>query len=289
MNNAKNRTALLTGSTGGIGVEVAKLLAASGWNLALVNRSKEKAEKQLKELQGAYPNQSFAAYAADMMDLAEIRRVTEEIAAEHAELSAVYHIAGLLTDKRITSAQGFEGHFAVNTLAPYLLTQRLRKELSAGSSPEQKSVVVYFSSVAINGVKALDVQELANPAEIGGLMGAYAKTKLAITMVMPAQQEALAEEGILVQSVDPGPTKTPMTSSGDGMPWFIRLLQPILFKSAEVQAQKLVSAVDAAVAANQNGLFISEGKVKPLPKTMPDQKSQAALIALLDSLVADYR
>ncbi|MEM9226503.1 MAG: SDR family NAD(P)-dependent oxidoreductase, partial [Verrucomicrobiota bacterium] len=288
-NNQKNRTALLTGSTGGIGLEVAKLLAGSGWHLALVNRSKDKAQKQLAELQEAHPDQRFTAYAADMMDLAEIRRVTEEVAAQHAELSAIYHIAGLLTDKRMTSPQGFEGHFAVNTLAPYLITQRLRKQLSAGSTSEQKSVVVYFSTGAIKGVKALDVQLLANPAEIGGLMGAYAKTKLAITMVMPAQEQAFAEEGILIESVDPGPTKTPMTSNGDGMPWFISLLQPILFKSAEVQAQKLVSAVDDAVAANRTGLFISEGKIKPVPQIVSDKEIQAALITLLDSQVADYR
>ncbi|MEM0966489.1 MAG: SDR family NAD(P)-dependent oxidoreductase [Verrucomicrobiota bacterium] len=287
MNTGK--VAVVTGSTGGIGAEVSEILAANGWDLVLLNRSPEKAEKQLNSLKKDYPTQKFHSYIANMMDLSEVGKVVEGIAANHPELSALYHVAGILTDQRLTSAQGIEGHFAVNTVAPYLITQLLRRQLSSGSSSsDQKSVVVNFSSSAIKSVKRLEVSELVNPEKIGGLMGAYAKSKLAVSMVAEMLSEELAEEGTWILSADPGPTKTPMTGGGDGMPWFIRLLQPILFKSPEGQAKKLISAVDVAVRENASGVYVSEGKQKPLPSIASDQELISALQVLLDNQIEPF-
>ena len=78
---------------------------------------------------------------------------------------------------------GVEGHFALNTLAPYMLIQGLRPQLSAGASDGNQSVIINFSSSAINAVKEIDVTQLRNPDKIGGLMDAYAKSKQAVTAV----------------------------------------------------------------------------------------------------------
>ncbi|MEM1157536.1 MAG: SDR family NAD(P)-dependent oxidoreductase [Verrucomicrobiota bacterium] len=281
-------TAVITGSTGGIGMEISKLLAAQGWNLVLLNRSLDKTEKQTAALSEWYPDQSFYSYQANMMDLSEVDHAINLIGNNHPELSALYNVAGLLTDSRMTSMQGVEAHFAVNTLAPYLMIQRLRSQLSAGSSSEQKAIVVNFSSSAIKSVKKLDISSLINPKEIGGLMGAYAKSKVATTMISELLQEQLSAQGILICSVDPGPTKTPMTDSGDGMPWFLSLLQPLIFKSAEAQAGKVVDAVGAVVHEGVSGVFISEGKRKPAPAIVSDTELQSSLRALLEAQVERF-
>lgn len=281
--NLTTKTAVLTGSTGGIGLEIARILAAQGWNIVLVNRSQEKTDLQLEELQKAYPSQKFTGFIANLMDTSEIKRVAAEIRSRCAEVSALYNIAGLLTDKRIMSPQNIEGHFAINTLAPYVLTQLLREPLSVGAKNAQQSVVVNFSSSAINGVKELDVATLTNPESIGGLMGAYAKSKAALTAVSAAMKEALLEDSILIQAVDPGPTKTSMTGSSDGMPWFVLLLRPLMFKSAKLQAQRLVNAVETAVSEGTSGLFISEGKRQSYPPIALDKETQAKIKFLLDT------
>lgn len=283
-----NKTALLTGSTGGIGTEIARTFAANGWDLILLNRSPGRTEKQIKELKRIGPDQAFHSYTADMMDLSEVGKAAEEIGANHPELSALYNIAGILTDQRFTNAQGIEGHFAVNTVAPYLMIRRLRRQLGSGSSANQKSVVVNFSSSAVKSVKKLEVSKLINPDKIGGLMGAYAESKLAITMVTGMLKEELSDEGILIHSVDPGPTKTSMTGSGDGMPLFVRLLRPLFFKSPEVQAKKLVSAVDAGVSEGASGIFISEGKRKAAHSLVSDSELQSELRKLLDSQIEKF-
>ena len=279
------KVAVLTGSTGGIGLEISQILARQGWDLALVNRSQEKAAHQQQELKQSYPNQSFQCYQADLLDVSDLYRVSDEITGDYPKISALYNIAGILTDRRMMSPQNVEGHFAVNTIAPYILMQRLRKQLSAGSTSESQSVVVNFSSSAIKGLKKLEVAQLSNPKEIGGLMGAYARTKLALDVMGKGMEKELSEESILIVAADPGPTKTTMTGSGDGMPWFLRLLQPFLFKSAKQQAERLVRGVQQAVADKKTGLYISEGQRKKYPAMALDGQLQRELRALLDSFV----
>ena len=181
------------------------------------------------------------------------------------------------------SPQNVEGHFALNTLAPYILTQLLRKQLSAGAQGVQQSVVVNFSSSAVSSVKELDVATLTNPDNIGGLTGAYAKSKAALTVLSVSMKEELLKDGILIQTVDPGPTKTSMTSSSDGMPWFLLLLRPLIFKSAKFQAQRLVDAVETAVSEGKSGLFISEGKRKDYPAIALNKDIQTEIKLLLDT------
>jgi len=282
------KTAILTGSTGGIGLEIARILAEQGWDLGLVNRSQEKTNFQLEDLRKSYPNQEFVGFSANLMDVLDIKRVAAEIGSRYAEVSALYNIAGLLTEKRVMSPQNIEGHFALNTLAPYYLTQLLRKELSAGVTTDRYSVVVNFSSSATNGVKELDVATLTNPESIGGLMGAYAKSKAALTAVSVSMKEELLDDGILIETVDPGPTKTSMTSSSDGMPWFLLLLRPLIFKSAKFQAQRLVDAVETVVSDGKSGLFISEGKRKAHPSIALNKHIQTEIKLLLDTQVQHY-
>ena len=285
INSTNKKTAVLTGSTGGIGLEISQILAKQGWNLALVNRSQEKTDFQLEELQKSHPSQKFTGFIANLMDTSDINRVATEIRSEYKEISALYNIAGLLTDKRVMSPQNIEGHFALNTLAPYVLTQLLRNSLRAGAKGIQKSVVVNFSSSAINAVKELKVETLTNPESIGGLMGAYATSKTALTAVSDLMKEELFEDGILIQVVDPGPTKTSMTGSSDGMPWYLLLLRPLLFKSAKLQAQRLLSAIESAVIEGKSGLFISEGQQKPYPPISLNKDIQTEIKLLLDTLI----
>ncbi|MEM6471449.1 MAG: SDR family NAD(P)-dependent oxidoreductase, partial [Planctomycetota bacterium] len=272
----------VTGSTGGIGTEIAKLLADGGWNLALVNRSATKSEEQAAELSRAYPGISVNVHVADLLDQTEIVGACNEIADAHPKLEALYNVAGFLSDKRTISPQNIEGHFAINTIAPYLFSKHLVGPLAAGGRTDALSVVVNFGSSAVNSIKTLNVQALVDPAKIGGLMGAYANTKLALTALTLAMNDAAAASSVSYLTVDPGPTKTPMTGSGDGMPWFVRLLAPILFKPVDVQAKRIVDSVQQASRDGESGLYISEGRRKPFPRLAMDRTLQTEVMNLLD-------
>jgi len=282
--DTNNKTAVLTGSTGGIGIELAKLLAQSGWNLALINRTQAKSDAQLAQLRGSFPEQQFDGWIADLMDTNQVKDVVSKLVSAYPQIDALYNVSGLLTDQRIMSPQDVEGHFALNTLAPYLLIQGLRSQLAVGASDGDRSVIANFSSSAVNAVKEIDVAQLRNPDKIGGLMDAYAKTKLAVTAVTCLLEDDLMKENILIYSVDPGATKSSMTQESKGMPPLLRLLAPLLFKSPDRQAMKIIKGIEAAVAEGKSGLFISNGKLKPNPALVLDKIFQSDLQDLLQDL-----
>lgn len=282
-----HRTAVVTGSTGGIGQEIAKRLASAGWNLVLVNRNRDKTDSQLESLRGDHPEQAFQGYLCDVLDAKEISHATDQISADYPSISALYNVAGLLTDRYLKSGDNVEGHFAVNTLAPYLFVRGLRGRLADGASSGAPSVIANFSSSAIKGVKEIDFDCLIAPEKIGGLMGAYAISKMALTIATAALADELHDEGVLSFAIDPGPTKTAMTNSGDGMPWFVRLLVPILFKSADVQARLIVESVEDAVKNGTSGVMIVGGKRKAMPALASDRETQKRLVELLERLGSD--
>ena len=275
---------LITGSTGGIGSEIANQLAQSGWNLILLNRSEEKTHAQIKMLKSRYSGLEFCGYFADFLDLEQVQKAVAAVAQNHPRIHALYNNAGFLSAERVTSAQGLEAHFAVNTMVPFLVSKLLASNLSAASEESHPSVIVNFSSSAINGLKKLDVSMLANPEKIGGLMGAYANSKLAINTLVQATKNDLERHGVLIVSMDPGPTKSEMTDKGDGMPWFVKLIRPLVFKPAEEQARKLIHSVEHVVSKQKTGLYVSAGLVKKEHKIATEAGTQHNLLELLESL-----
>ena len=80
------KKALLTGSTGGLGHEMALLLAADGYDLILLNRNKGKASAQQAMLQSKFPEQRFDSVQANLMDIDDIRQASHDIALRRKEM-----------------------------------------------------------------------------------------------------------------------------------------------------------------------------------------------------------
>jgi len=246
--------------------------------LVLVNRSQTKAEAQRDELRQRHPELEVDLTQTDLMDLAAIDKSCREITSSVTRIDALYCIAGVLTDQRRLSVQGHESHYAVNVLANYALISGLRPVLGGTTFPGAESMVVTMSSSAINMVP-LDLSSLSAPEKIGGLMGAYAHSKLAMTGMCVQMAPELKQAGIMVRAVDPGPTKTSMTSSGDGMPFFLRWLAPLLFSDPDKQAAKIVAAADTNAMNGETGILVSSWKAKPLPPSIQNPKDREELMA----------
>ena len=272
--------AVITGSTGGIGGAIADQLAASGWHLVLVNRNDTKAQAQKADLQADHPSIEVDTVTADLMDVEQIKAAAQTIVSMHPKLDLLFNNSGVLTSERVMSVQGHESNYAVNTLAPYVITQGLRPALR-NQDAGAKSMIVNTTSSAHNAAKSLDTTTLSDPKDIGGLTGAYATTKLALTTMGTAMESELEAEGIMIRSVCPGPVVTPMTKTSDAMPGILKLLVPLLFKSPEKQAAKMLHAAQTESYGGQTGIYITNGKEKPLPSLAQDASVQAKLMAKL--------
>ncbi|MEO0700038.1 MAG: SDR family NAD(P)-dependent oxidoreductase, partial [Pseudomonadota bacterium] len=150
-------------------------------------------------------------------------------------------------------------------------------------SSAARSMVVTMSSSAITAVKSLDVDALPDPAAINGLMGAYAASKMALTVMGTAMAEELRVDNILIRSIDPGATMTPMIKKGDGMPSVLRWVAPLIFAPAAKQAAKIVGAADPAALRGRTGIYVAGGKEKSPPKLVADPSVQRQVLSRLSA------
>lgn len=181
-----SKTILITGATDGIGLELAKMLAADGHRLLLHGRNSEKLEKAASAMKGAA---GVETYSADFSRLDEVRELARSVSAAHSHLDVLINNAGVLKVPDPIAPNGLDIRFVVNTLAPYLLTQHLLPLMDASGR------VVNLSSAAQAPV---DLDAMAGKRKLDH-MDAYAQSKLAITA-----WSAFAETAPAMIAVNPG-------------------------------------------------------------------------------------
>lgn len=121
---------VLTGATSGIGLAVAKALCEKGVHLIGTGRSIEKCESLQRELSEQYPGQRIVFLTADLSSLKNVRQLAEDIKKTVAEfgqyrVDALINNAGTFTSWYMQTPEGYEMQFAVNHLAPFLVTHLL--------------------------------------------------------------------------------------------------------------------------------------------------------------------
>ena len=187
---------LVTGSTGGLGREVARRLASNGAHVIVHGRNEERGAALVTEIEGEGVG-SARFYRADLGSFAEVRRLAAEIRRDYDRLDVLVNNAGIWLDapERQLSVDGHELHFQVNYLSGLLLTRELLP-LIVESAPAR---VVNVSSVAQRAIDFDDVM-LASGYDDGR---AYAQSKLAQIMFTFDLADALQARGVTVVAVHP--------------------------------------------------------------------------------------
>ena len=187
---------LITGSTDGLGREVARTLAATGAHIIVHGRNRERGEALVAEI-AREGKGSARFYAADLASLAEVRRLAELVLRDYERLDVLINNAGIWLegDERRLSADGHEMHFAVNYLAGFLLTRMLLPRLIE-SVPSR---IINVSSIAQTPI------DFADPMlERGYSDGrAYGQSKLAQILLTVDLARELAGKGVFVAVVHP--------------------------------------------------------------------------------------
>ena len=258
------KTILITGSTDGIGLETAKMLASDGNRILLHGRNPTKladALKTVSETPGAGPVES---YAANLSSMAETQSLAASVAEKHASLDVLINNAGVFNASDPVTSDGIDVRFAVNTLAPYLLTQRLSPLLGKSGR------VINLSSAAQSPV---DPRLIAAPVALSDFE-AYAQSKLAITMWSREMAKAFGEDGPVVVAVNPGSLlATKMVKEAFGSPG----------SDVGIGARILVKAALSDEFASASGKYFDNDSgrfAKPHPDALDDRKSKAVTAAV---------
>ncbi|MBC8083860.1 MAG: SDR family NAD(P)-dependent oxidoreductase [Hymenobacter sp.] len=257
MPTATASIALVTGANSGLGLLLTKRLLAEGWAVIALIRSDFPADDpQLRE---ARQQRRLRVYHADLSDFASLRPALNDLKAQETAIDVLFNNAGISLGQLRDTAQGRDIHFEVNTLVPYILLEELLPLVEKG----QRRLVVNTSSNGLLYVKAFDPPDLEHPRSFVKLTGPYSASKLALSLWTQALAPALAQQGISILSVCPGPCKTPMTA-GEGMPTWLRLLRHVFFASPATGAGRLYTAAREATPG-EAGVFLNKGKPMPLP------------------------
>ena len=203
------KTILVTGSTDGIGLETAKILASMGHNVLLHGRNPAKLDEAKRQVSELAEGGSVESYVADLSRMADVEALAKAVAEKHTQLDVLINNAGIFKTTEAIIHEGLVVRFAVNTIAPYLLTQRLLPLL--GSSAR----VINLSSAAQSPV---NLGALAGRVRLSDDLDAYAQSKLAITMWSSALALSLKDKGPIFIALNPGSLlATKMVNEGFGM------------------------------------------------------------------------
>ncbi|MEO9587445.1 MULTISPECIES: SDR family NAD(P)-dependent oxidoreductase [Marinobacter] len=261
---------LITGATDGIGLETAKRLYSEGHTLLLHGRNAEKLAATEQMLANGTGAGRIYTYKADLSRLAEADSLADEITREHDQLDVIINNAGVMRVPETITQDGLDVRFAVNTVAPYLLTKRLLPLLGTASR------VVNLSSAAQAPV---ELDALRGKKRLLEDMSAYAQSKLALTMWNNAMASSRTDEGVVFVSVNPGSLlASKMVKEGFG----------IAGKSLSIGADVLVRAALSEEFTNASGQYFDNDKGgfgPPHSDALNDQKCKA-IVMVIEELVA---
>ena len=265
------KTIFITGASSGIGAAAAHQLAAQGHRVVLHARTGEKGEPVRQEIEAATGNEHLGLLTADFERQDEVRALAAAFKQQYDRLDVLVNNAGLYLSKRTETADGFETTWAVNHLAPFLLTNLLLDRLKA-SAPAR--IVNVASNAHTGGL--INFDDLQMRERFNGL-GAYAQSKLANILFTYELARRLDGTGVTAVAMHPGVVNTGIWERNTGLlDYFLRGLS-FLYKTPARSAPALVRlAVDPALEG-VTGKYFDQAKEKKSAAASYDEAVAARL------------
>jgi NAD(P)-dependent dehydrogenase (short-subunit alcohol dehydrogenase family) len=234
----------ITGASSGIGLETAKGLARLGARIVAIVRNRERAKAALADVR------DVEIVTADLYSLGEVRLAAAEIRRRVPRLDVLVHNAGALHGERELTVDGFEKTFALDHLAPFLLTYELR-DLLVASAPGR---IVTVSSTG-HHFASFRWDDLATMERWPGAIGAYGAAKLCNIWFARESARRLAAAKITSNALHPGTVASNFGSGGTTMFRALAKLSRPFLKTTEQGAANSIYVASAPQLEGASGLY----------------------------------
>jgi retinol dehydrogenase 12 len=241
---------LLTGATRGIGRAAAIELARQGAELALVGRDPERLREVAGEARAVGGGAPVHEHVSDLTSMAEVRALAEDVRASYEHIDVLANNAGALFASRTETSEGFERTFALNHLAPFLLTNLLCDRLIGGR------VVATASDAHESG--RLDLRDLQSEKSYRA-MRVYGTSKLC--NILFTRELAKRAPALHANCFHPGVVRTGFGKNENGIWKVLTTLAGPFFRSPERGARSLVWLSLSEQAAALTGEYVQDEKV----------------------------
>lgn len=254
---------LITGATRGIGQAAAVEIARQGAEVALVGRDAERVQAVAREARAAGGGAPVHEHVADLTLMAQVRALAQEVCERHEHVDVLANNAGALFSTRKETSEGFERTFALNHLAPFLLTNLLRERLRGGR------VVTTSSDAHTSG--RLDLEDLQSRHGYAA-MRVYGTSKLC--NILFTRELARRAPELHANCFHPGVVRTGFGKNENGIWKVLTTLGAPFFRTPERGARSLVWLALSEQAAGLTGEYVQDEKV-----LAPSAQAQDAALA----------
>ena len=264
------RTVLVTGGSGGIGRATALGLAAMGAHLAITGRDRGRTEDAAREIRAA--GGQADVFVADLSSLSQVRRLADEVLQSLSRIDVLVNNAGGYWNTRHVTADGLERTFAVNHLAPFLLTSLLLDRLK-DSAPAR--VVTVSSNVQAIG--RIDFEDLQGYRSYSGAR-AYNQSKLANVLFTYELARKLQATSVTANALHPGVVRTSFGAEDPGsvQRLFTPFMRPFM-KAPGRGAATSIHLVSAPDLEQVSGRYFASSKPRRSSRRSYDQAAAARL------------
>jgi NAD(P)-dependent dehydrogenase (short-subunit alcohol dehydrogenase family) len=254
--------AMVTGASSGIGLHTAVGLARTGMRVVMAGRDRVRTEAARRFVSERSSSDRVEIALADFSRLAEVRRLAAEFLSAHDRLDILVNNAGLFSPKYRVSADGFELTFAVNHLAPFLLTNLLLERLETTALAR----IINVASEAHRGNR-IDIEGLSRPHD-WTMMRAYGRSKLCnILFTRELASRSDASEAA-VMCLHPGMVATAIGQRGGLAELGWRLMKPFMISPEKGAETALFLATTPDPARFHGGYVIRGALAQPDPTAL---------------------
>jgi retinol dehydrogenase 14 len=273
------KTVLITGGTAGIGKATALGLATMGAHVAITGRDPARTEAAAGEIHAAGGGQ-VDAFVADLSSQSEVRRLAGEVLQRLSRIDVLVNNAGGYWNTRHITVDGLEHTFALNHLAPFLLTHLLLDRLTH-SAPAR--VVTVSSHAHADG--RIDFDDLQGERSYSGAR-AYNQSKLANVLFTYELARKLQGTSITANALHPGVVNT--SFGADDPAGVQRLLVPFMRPFMKTPAQGAATPIHLASEPDLEqvtGRYFANSKPKKSSQRSYDEATAARLWQVSADLV----
>jgi NAD(P)-dependent dehydrogenase (short-subunit alcohol dehydrogenase family) len=253
----EERVALVTGASSGIGLHTALGLARGGMRVIMAGRDRARTETARHFVTAQSGSDRVDTVLADFSRLADVRRLAEEIQSAGDRLDVLVNNAGLFSPRYRLSADGFELTFAVNHLAPFLLTNLLLGRLEV-SAPAR---IVTVASEA-HRRNRIDVGDLTRPRD-WTMARAYGRSKLCNILFTRELASRLDADKVVATCLHPGMVATGIGERGGITELGWRLMKPFLISPKKGAQTSIFLATTPDAKPFHGGYVIGKAMSRP--------------------------
>ncbi len=274
----RQKIALITGATDGIGKALAFKLAKENYEVVIIGRNPDKVKATVSELKSQKSISLVSGISADLTIMSEVKIATDIFLQNHKRLDLLVLNANSISNERIVTAEGNEANFAIGYLSRVLMIQKLESVLEA--TPKSQIISVIGLDTA-----PIDFDDITIKKDFTGRKG-LTRWQWAINLFM---QDYNKKNKVPINFYMPGLVRTKiLKNEPQPMRLFVQIMNVIMGITPEKAAENMYQVIEQITLANKRNTTFSYAKERKPLKIKTQKGDTEKLLAVTESLLSKY-